>query len=187
MKYSRIILLCVCVLLLVACGAKKKAVTTPEPEVAVPAEPQWHTCQIQGAQVTFIHDDDRITGTANMQVVRDSMCIISVTAIMGIEVLRIEATPQGILGIDKIHGQFARANYDEINARITPQLTWEILQQMCSAELPTGSETARLRYSLGKQQAELLIRYPERRLDVPVRMTPARLDRYKQMDISKFL
>lgn len=170
------------------CGAKKAVVKQEQPPVAEePVEPAWHTCLIPNAQVTFCHDDDRITGNATMQVVRDSMCIIRVTAILGVEILRIEATPEGVVGIDRVHGLYARASYDEINALLTPKLTWEIMQQMCSAELPTGSETARLRYTMGDEQAELLIHYPARKLDVPVRMVAAGLDRYKQIDISKLL
>lgn len=187
MRLNKYILLLLAALVLAGCGAKKKVVATPEPEVVVPEVPQWHTCLIQGAPVVFSHDNESYSGTAHMQVVRDSMCIISVTAMLGIEVLRIEATPAGVLGIDKIHGRYARATYDEINAKITPQLTWKIMQQICSAELPTGNEIARLRYSLGEEQAELYIRYPERQTDVPVRMQSARLDRYKEMDISKWL
>lgn len=187
MRLNKYIVMLFAVLVLAGCGAKKKVVATQEPEPVVPEVPKWQTCLIQGAQVIFSHDDESYSGTAHMQVVRDSMCIISVTAMLGIEVLRIEATPAGLLGIDKIHGRYARATYDELNAKITPQLTWEIMQQICSAELPTGNETARLRYSLGDNQAELYIRYPERRLDVPVRMVNARLDRYKEMDISKLL
>ena len=187
MKKAKYIFLLLAVLVLAGCGAKKKAVAPQEPEVIIPEVPAWHTCLIQGAQIVFTHDDDRYPGTATMQIVRDSMCIISVTAILGIEVLRIEATPDGVLGIDKLHGRYARATYDEINQLVTPEMTWEIMQQVCSAELPTGSQTARLRYSLGKEQAELEIRYPERRLDVPVRMNAMRLDRYQQIDIRKLL
>ena len=186
-RYIFIFLLSCLMLTLGGCGAKKKAVAPQEPEPVVPEEPAWHTCVIQGAQVVFRHDDEPSPATANMQVVRDSMCIISVTAILGIEVLRIEATPDGVLGIDKLHGRYARATYDEINRLVTPEMTWEIMQQICSAELPTGSENARLRYSLGKEQASLDIRYPARRLDVPVRMNAARLDRYQQIDLRKLL
>ena len=186
-KTILIVALCALFLVLAGCGAKKKAVATQEPEVIVPEVPAWHTCLIQGAQIVFRHDDETFAATAHMQVVRDSMCIISVTAILGIEVLRIEATPDGVLGIDKLHGRYARATYDEINRLVTPEMTWEIMQQICSAELPTGSENARLRYSLGKEQASLDIRYPARRLDVPVRMNAARLDRYQQIDLRKLL
>lgn len=188
-RHIILVALCALLLVLAGCGTKKRAVASQEAEVIIEEEivPQWHTCLIQGAQIVFTHDDDRYPGAATMQIVRDSMCIISVTAILGIEVLRIEATPDGVLGIDKLHGRYARATYDEINRLITPQLTWEIMQQICSAELPTGNETARLHYSLGKDETELVIRYPSRRLDLPLRMTSARLDKYQQIDISKLL
>ena len=188
MNRYKIIAILLTALTLVGCGAQKKAVKNTQPSVvAEPEVPMWHTCLIQGAQLTLTSGEERYSGVANMQVVRDSMCIISVTALLGLEVLRIEATPQGILGIDKIHGRYARATFDDINRRATPQMTWEVLQQLCSAELPTGEKTARLRYSLGEEQAELFIAYPERQTDVPVRMNAARLDKYTQIDIRKLL
>ena len=173
--------------LLCGCGAKKKVVST-EPTVSIePEVPLWHTCVIQGANIVVETEEDRLSANANMQVVRDSMLIISVMPMLGIEMLRIEATPLQITAIDKVHGRYAVATYSEINNRLTPSLNWDVLQQICSAELPTGSQKARMRYSFGSDIIDLAITYPERQLDVPVRMTNARLDKYTQIDISKWL
>ena len=59
---------------------------------------------------------------------------------------------------------------------------------MCSAELPTGSERARMRYTYdGRKTIDLTIVYPERQTDVPVRMNALRLDKYKEMNIVNLL
>jgi len=63
-----------------------------------------------------------------------------------------------------------------------------VLQQLCSAELPTGNERVHLKYTLGKQTIELQLTYPAtRKLDVPVRVTHQNVSRYKKIDISKWL
>ena len=174
-------------LFLSSCGAKKAAVSTP-PTVPEPVVPAWHTCAIQGARITVEDANGRMNATANMQVVRDSMCIISVTAMLGLEVVRIEATPTQVTAIDKIHGRYATATYAEINHKTRPEINWDILQQLCSAELPTGNKKARLHYIFdGTEAIDLIVEYPERRIDVPVRMNAARLDNYTQVDISKWL
>ena len=170
-----------CTLFLVSCGAKK-AVVVVEPEV-----PAWHTCLIQGARVVVETDEDKISATANLQVVRDSMLVISVMPMLGIEMLRVEATPQQVIAIDKIHAQYTVATYSEVNGKLTPELTWTILQQLCSAELPTGDKKAILQYSYGKETLKLTIDYPERLTDVPVRVFNTRLDKYTKIDISKWL
>ena len=174
---------------LVSCGTKKKvAEATAEPEVIEePAVPAWHTCVIQNARVTVNKDGNKFSSSVNMQVVRDSMLVISVTPLLGIEIYRLEATPFEVIGIDKMQGQYARATYTDLNRKLTPSLNWDTLQELCSAELPLGSERARLIYTFGDDVVELVVEYPMRRLDVPVRIGALPLNRYTQVDISRWL
>jgi hypothetical protein len=122
-----------------------------------------------------------------MQTVRDSMIVMSVMPLLGMEMLRVEATPLEVLVIDKIHGQYGKATYAEINRKLSPAVNWDVLQQIASAELPTGNERARMVYNFGKQVIEVVIDYPARKTDVPVRVSAQRIDRYTQVDISKWL
>ena len=122
-----------------------------------------------------------------MQVVRDSMLVISVMPMLGMEMLRVEATPLEVIAIDKIHGQYATATYAELNRKLTPSLNWDILQQLCSAELPTGDQKARLLYMFGNDTIEVVINYSPRQLDVPVRVMNIPTKRYTKVDISKWL
>lgn len=183
MRLNRYILLLCAALLLVACGTKKKVVGG---EGSAVSEPAWHTCLIQGARATVTTNEDRLSANVTMQTVRDSMLVISVMPLLGMEVMRIEATPLEVIAIDKFHGRYAKATYADLNRRLTPSLNWDVLQQLCSAELPTGSEKARLMYSFGEQMIELVIDYPARQLDVPVKVTNIRLNKYTEIDVSKF-
>ena len=92
-----------------------------------------------------------------------------------------------MIAIDKIHGRYAKATFADLNRQLTPSLNFDILQQICAAELPTGSERARLLYSFGNETIELVIDYPPRRLDVPVRVKNQPLKNYTEVDISKWL
>lgn len=174
-------------LLLVACGTKKKAVSDQSSVVSEPAVPTWHTCLIQGARATITMPDQRLSANLTMQTVHDSMLVISVIPLLGMEMMRIEATPFEVIAIDKLHGRYAKATYAEINRKLTPSINWDVLQQICTADLPTGSERARLLYTYGDDLIELVIDYPARQLDVPVRVNNIRLNKYTQIDISKWL
>lgn len=182
------ILLIPCCLLLAGCGTKKKAVFSdrlgeePEPEV-----PAWHTCLIQGARATVYTETNKISASLTMQTVRDSMIVISVMPMLGIEMMRLEATPMELIAIDKIHGQYAEATFAEINRKLTPTLNWDILQQICTGELPTGEEKARLLYTFGDDTIELVIDYSPRKLDVPVRIGNINKNKYTKVDVSRFL
>jgi len=119
--------------------------------------------------------------------VHDSMIVISVMPLLGMEMMRVEATPLEVIAIDKLHGRYAKASYADINRRLTPSLNWDVLQQICTGELPLGEQKARLMYTFGDQLIELVIDYPVRQLDVPVKVNNIRLNKYTEVDISKWL
>ena len=132
-------------------------------------------------------DEDKLSSAVTMQTVHDSMIVISVTPMFGMEMMRVEATPTEIIAIDKLHGRYARGTFADLNKQLKPSLNWDILQQICTAELPTGDKKARLVYTFGKKQIELILDYPPRKIDVPVKMTNQRLTKYTEIDVSKFL
>ena len=187
MRFDRYIVILLAAILMVGCGVKKKAVSEQPSATGKPEVPAWHTCLIQNARVTVITNDDRLTANVTMQTVHDSMLVISVMPMLGMEMVRVEATPFEVIAIDKLHGRYARATYAEMNKKVRPSLNWDVLQQLCSAELPTGPEKARLVYHFGEEQIELVITYPERKTDVPVRVNHVRLDKYTQIDVSRWL
>lgn len=188
MKRSKqYILIALCALLLMACGTKRRAVST-DAASAEQSTPAWHTCLMQGVQLTVTTDEERLSATATMQVVRDSMLIISVMPMLGIEMLRVEATPTLLTVIDKIHGQYGQAEYTALNRKLVPAVNWDVLQQLCSAELPTGSEKTHMRFVYdGRKTLDLNVVYPTRQLDVPMRMNAQKLQKYQKIDISKWL
>ena len=190
MKDKRYILAIGCWLLaisLVGCGTKKKAVSEQVAAVVEPEVPAWHTCLIQGARATIQTNTETYAATLTMQTVRDSMLVISVMPMFGLEMMRLEATPLELTAIDKLHGQYAKASFADLNRKLTPNLNWDILQQICSAELPTGNEKARLQYLFGDETIQLVIDYVPRQIDVPVRVNHQPVNRYTQVDISKWL
>ena len=185
MKLKNICIVLSSCLLLVACGTKKKVVESQESSVE--STPAWHTCLIQNARATVTTNEQQLSANVTMQTVHDSMLVISVMPILGMEMLRVEATPVEVIAIDKFHGRYAKATYADINRRLTPSLNWDELQQICTAELPTGDKRARLAYAFGEEMIELVIEYPARQIDVPVKVNNIRLNKYTQVDISKWL
>lgn len=172
-------------LLLTGCGVKRHMPSSAVRESEV--KDMWHTCLIQGARASINVDGEQISASITMQTVRDSMLVISVIPLLGMEMVRFEATPFELIGINKIDGTYATTTYVDINRHLVPTINWDILQKLCSAELPTGKEHARLVYNMGDTMIEMTVTYPERKLDVPVRVTHLNTSRYKKIDISKWL
>lgn len=187
MQLNKFLLIASVALLFAACGVKKAAVTTqPEPEPE-PEIPTWHTCLIQGAKAKATTSSGSVSATVNMQAVHDSLIIVSVMPMLGIEMVRLEATPTVLVAFDKVHSRCVITSYEDLNTHITPSLSWKQLQQICSAELPNGSEKARLVYRAGKRSATIEIEYPPRKTDVPLKMTRLRTAKYKRVDINDLL
>ena len=138
---------------------------------------EWRSL-MQSARATLTIDEEIISANCTMQVVRDSMLVISVMPMLGIEVYRIEATPDELIAINKLNHQYLRTDYQQVNRYVTPPLRWEDLQQIASNELPGGPFVG---YAIGEKTIALKITYPEKQTDVPVRMLHIDLSRYEQV------
>lgn len=161
-----------------SCHTQQAAVQTQSAETPTEEETPWHTCLMQGARATLTIDEEIISANCTMQVVRDSMLVISVMPMLGIEVYRIEATPYELIAINKLNHQYLRTDYQQVNRYVTPPLRWEDLQQIASNELPGGPFVG---YAIGEKTIALKITYPEKQTDVPVRAQHIDLSRYEQV------
>ena len=161
-----------------SCHTQQAAVQKQSAETLTEEETLWHTCLIQGAKATLTMDEQTITANCTMQVVRDSMLVISVMPMLGIEVYRLEATPDELIAIDKLNHQYLKTDYARINRYVTPSLTWEDLQQIASNEMQGGPFIG---YAIGEKTIALKITYPEKQTDVPVRTQHIDLSRYEQV------
>lgn len=161
-----------------SCHTQKVAVQTQSAETPTEEEKPWHTCLMQGARATLTIDEEIISANCTMQVVRDSMLVISVMPMLGIEVYRIEATPDELIAINKLNNQYLRTDYQQVNRYVTPPLRWEDLQQIASNELPGGPFVG---YAIGEKTIALKITYPEKQTNVPVRAQHIDLSRYEQV------
>ena len=161
-----------------SCRTQRVAVQPQPTETPTEEEKPWHTCLMQGARATLTIDEEIISANCTMQVVRDSMLVISVMPMLGIEVYRIEATPYELIAINKLNHQYLRTDYQQVNRYVTPPLTWEDLQQIASNELPGGPFVG---YAIGEKTIALKITYPEKQTNVPVRAQHIDLSRYEQV------
>ena len=161
-----------------SCRTQQAAVQPQPTETPTEEEKPWHTCLVQGAKATLTIDEQTITANCTMQVVRDSMLVISVMPMLGIEVYRLEATPDELIAIDKLNHQYLKTDYARINRYVTPSLTWEDLQQIASNEVQGGPFIG---YAIGEKTMALKIHYPEKQTDGAVRMLHIDLSRYEQV------
>lgn len=169
-------------MLLTACRSKRIA-PAPTQEVAT-----WHTCLIQNAEATLYMQDNTVRSMCTIHTTHDSLIILSVMPMLGIEMFRLEATPSEVVIIDKMQRQYLRTTYEEANRVVAPRLQYSVLEQLATGEVITPNETqARIYYQVDKYRVGLSIRYPARQIDVPVQTRQLDLTRYQAVSIDTLL
>lgn len=176
-------------LIISGCASKKKIAQAPVETVKEELKkPTWHTILVPGAEATITADKQSIRATCQMQVVRDSMLVISVMPMFGIETHRLEATPDSLFVIDKLGRQYGAVDFATINQYITPKISWNDLQEMASGEKATSeTETYHWSYSAKGHTATLSLRYNTIQRNVPMRVVHLNTTRYKKIDPKTFL
>ena len=164
-------------LLLVSCQAKKAVVTTQPTKQS--AQPTWHTRLTRNAQATASIDNQIYQAKCSMWAVNDSLTIISVQPMLGIEMFRLEATPKTIIVIDKINHRYVQTDYAEINRFCRPKMTYTLLQETAvgKGDIPERNQADYTFTALGKTLT-LRITYPATQTNVPVNTRQQNLTQY---------
>ena len=174
-------------LLLVSCQAKKAVVTT-QPTKQQPAQPTWHTRLTRNAQAIASIDNQTYQAKCSMWAVNDSLTIISVQPMLGIEMFRLEATPKTIVVIDKINHQYVQTDYAEINRFCRPKMKYTLLQEIAvgKGDIPERNQADYTFAALGKTLT-LHLAYPATQTDVPINTHQQDVTKYQKQTIAELL
>lgn len=166
--------------LMAACATSKKTVQ--------PVQPEHKTAETKRATVKVQSGGNKLSVGCQLQTVFDSVCVVSVQPLGGMEMYAMHATPGHILIVDRMHRLYAMTDYQTLNAFVTPQIDFKLLQNMVSgSELPQGVLTLKRRFSAGRHEAEVTITFPEIRYDQPLNIRPKNIENYKKTDIQTLI
>lgn len=166
--------------LLASCATSRKTVQSQSPAHT--------TAEVKQATVTVETGGNRVAVGCRLQTVFDSLCIISVQPIPGMEMYALHATPDQLLVIDRMNRRYAITDYKTLNAVISPKMDFRQLQNMVSGiDLPKGIITMNRHFSAGKREAEITITFPEIQYDQPLTTRPRKTTGYQKTDIKTLL
>ncbi len=158
MKQRKIFVLLSVVLVLFSCGTKKKTVKTTtdnkQPKVhiltiqekTIAAQPDFVTMSAGKAKFSLNYEQKQMSANGSVTFVKDSIFIVSVQPLLGIELLRLEATPQQLTVIDKMNKRYVQLTYVEVKQETGLPITFDDLQAIVMSRL----------FVVGKQQQYLL-------------------------------
>lgn len=86
---------------LAGCGAQRKATKSPAVVTA-----HYRTVTARQLPVTVTADSMTYTVYCTAQAVRDSVVVLSLQPMAGMEIVRVEMTPEALLGVDRTHKRY---------------------------------------------------------------------------------
>jgi len=129
MKLRYIAFLIVVCTLLGGCASKKKVATDTTTkttkttrkasiqERTIAAQPDFTSVLAQKAKLSINYQQRQISASATISLIRDSIFIMSVQPLLGIELVRLEVTPDEVVMIDKLNHRYVQLTMAELQQK----------------------------------------------------------------------
>ncbi len=94
----------------------------------ISAQPVFETLEARKVRIGIEYAGQKVNLNGSMTAITDSIILLSVQPILGIEMIRIELTPQHILIIDKMNRRYVETTYAEVADKIKLPITFDDIQ-----------------------------------------------------------
>ena len=185
-KRSKIIgLFFIASLFMVSCSSQR-VVTTEEQGQRIKDEGERiRTVYVPSAHMTLTIDGQAISSRAYLSTTIDSLIILSIQPLPGMEMFRLEATPEDVIVFDKTSMEYIPLTYESLRPYFSSPITFKDIQDVATgAILPRDRNKTLRAYSIAGRTVVLEISYPEIRTNVPVNTNRLPIVRfaYKTLD-----
>ena len=167
------------VLLSLSSCSTTKRVAKAEPEKA-----PWQTLRIDRAQAKIEVDGQVLYSECQIQAVYDSLLVISIRPVLGLEAFRVELERDGIRLIDRLQQRYTEANYGFINTVIKPQMTLRSWERWLTLLVENPQP---LCYTAAGHQACVEVNYEQMAINEGARVRKADLMLYEKLSVVQFI
>ena len=138
------ILLAALVAFMASCSSSRKASKMPMVgnltgveyvEKVITAVPDWTSLSGKTSLELNLGGKEKTRVNASLRIRRGEAIQLLVTPVLGIEVARLELTPQGLLLVDRMNKRFVRASFTEVSRILHVELDFHSLQALFLNEL----------------------------------------------------
>ena len=113
----------------------------------------------QRTQVTLTLDQHEYKTNCVLKVWKNELIVLSVLPVMGIELFRLEATPDQVTIIDKLNRRYTVMSYEEINRLSPRRISYKMLQLLINRagkeinfDLQAGTHMLKLKANMGQRE-----------------------------------
>lgn len=95
------------------------------------AQPQFNSAQADKIRITLNYAEREINANGTIQILTDSVIILSVQPLFGIELFRLELTPYNVTIIDKMNRRYTKTDYTQLQKMLGLPVTYYDIQALC--------------------------------------------------------
>ncbi|MDR1678769.1 MAG: DUF4292 domain-containing protein [Prevotellaceae bacterium] len=128
-------LLCIAVILICSCRTARQTTGTAT-DVVLPKggmqvkQPDVQTAEFNRVSVNININGQKVSSRASIKIIRDSIIQVSVQPVLGIEIARIDLTPETAILVDKFNGKYFSTRYDSLLIKKGIELNFKHLQAL---------------------------------------------------------
>jgi hypothetical protein len=142
----------------------------------------------QRAQATLIYDQHQYTMSSTIRAWRNELMIVSLQPMLGIELMRIEATPDSIWIFDKMNKRYTVMAYSEINQMINADLSYKKLQDFVDTPItPKKDAMINQRFTFNKHHLEITCKFSDCEYNTLSAPQRTKTDKYKHVTLREIL
>ena len=164
-------------LLLSSCGTQRQT-----------TQPRRFQTLNQKASATLELDQHKYTMSCAVQMWRNELIILSLQPMLGIEMMRMEATKDSVVVVDKMNRRYTVIDYDIFANQLSQKLSFRLIQDFVSTPItPEKEQRNQLDFSFGNHKILITCKFSQREYNTL--NTPKRLDlqKYKQVSLLDIL
>ena len=169
------ILLTITIIILSSCSVNRRMAT------------RYQTLS-QRVQLDLEWNMSRYSMNGSIRVWRNEMVVVSVQPMLGIEMVRIEATLDSICVFDKMNRRYLAMGYSELEQKTTKKITYKTIQDFASQPI-TNNEKDKIviEVTTGDNQLKLSSKFSNREYNTLQAPTKTKTNRYKRVSLEEIL
>lgn len=148
---------------------------------------RYQTLQ-QKATTTLRLDQRQYTMDASVQLWRNELIIISLQPMFGIEMVRVEATKDSVLLVDKMNRRYTVIHYDMFDQQVKPTPSYRLIQDFVSTpQTPDIKAKSQRSFAIGNHEIAIECTFSQREFNTL--KAPRRIDlkKYKRVSLRDIL
>mgnify|MGYP003314390248 CR=1 FL=1 len=174
---KRIYILLLSVVLLAACTTTRHIPTTTT---------RFHTAEVKKASISIESNGRTFHLYATMQAVKDSIVMLSLQMVAGMELVQVRATPKELMLIDRMNHQYAVLPYSDLAKYVRPNIDYHTLEGLASGStLKPNTKASTMEWYVYNLPTAITCTYSDILYNQTLRLKSQRTEGYKKIKFNK--